>query len=105
MASTRQPTRPQPARQRPERRGAAAPLILGYAAAAYLLFLAVLGYAIGFFAGAGVPTGIDSGTEDISTCSGCGRRTCMRAAPATARRPSPSAACTGTSVTRSWPGS
>ena len=63
MASTRQPTRPQPARQRPERRGAAAPLILGYAAAAYLLFLAVLGYAIGFFAGAGVPTGIDSGTR------------------------------------------
>jgi protein-S-isoprenylcysteine O-methyltransferase Ste14 len=63
MASTRQPTHPQPARQRPERRGAAAPLILGYAGAAYLLFLAVLGYAIGFFAGAGVPTGIDSGTR------------------------------------------
>jgi hypothetical protein len=63
MASTRQPTRPQPARQRPARRGAGAPLILGYAAAAYLLFLAVLAYAIGFFAGAGVPTGIDSGTR------------------------------------------
>jgi methanethiol S-methyltransferase len=61
MASTRQPTRPQPARQRPARRGAAALLILGYAAAAYLLFLAVLVYAIGFFAGVGVPKGIDQG--------------------------------------------
>jgi methanethiol S-methyltransferase len=61
MASTRQPTRPQPARQRPARRGAAALLILGYAAAAYLLFLAVLLYAIGFFAGVGVPKGIDQG--------------------------------------------
>jgi methanethiol S-methyltransferase len=61
MASTRQPTRPQPARQRPAPRGVAAPLILGYAAGAYLLFLAVLGYAIGFFAGAGVPKGIDQG--------------------------------------------
>jgi protein-S-isoprenylcysteine O-methyltransferase Ste14 len=38
-----------------------APLILGYAAAAYLLFLAVLVYAIGFFADAGVPRGIDQG--------------------------------------------
>jgi len=61
MASTRQPTRPRPARQRPAPRGVAAPLILGYAAASYLLFLAVLGYAIGFFAGAGVPKGIDQG--------------------------------------------
>ena len=48
MASTRQPTRPQPARQRPAPRGMAAPLILGYAAAAYLLFLAVLGVGITF---------------------------------------------------------
>jgi methanethiol S-methyltransferase len=61
MASTRQPTRPRPARQRPAPRGAAAPLILGSAAAAYLLFLAVTGYAIGFFAGVGVPKGIDQG--------------------------------------------
>ena len=61
MASTRQPTRPQPTGRRPGPRGVPAPLILGYAAAAYLLFLAVLVYAIGFFAGAGVPTGIDSG--------------------------------------------
>jgi len=32
---------------------------LGYAAACYLCMLAVLGYAAGFFAGRGVPTGID----------------------------------------------
>jgi len=61
MASTRQPTRPRPARQRTAPRSVAAPLILGYAAGAYLLFLAVLGYTIGFFAGAGVPRGIDQG--------------------------------------------
>jgi methanethiol S-methyltransferase len=61
MASTRQPTRPRPAGRRPGPRGVAAPLILGYAAAAYLLFLAVLVYAIGFFADAGVPKGIDQG--------------------------------------------
>ena len=62
MASTRQPTRPRPAGRRPAPRGVPALLILGYAAAVYVLFLAVLGYAIGFFAGAGVPTGIDKGT-------------------------------------------
>jgi protein-S-isoprenylcysteine O-methyltransferase Ste14 len=61
MASTRQPTRPQPTGQLPPPRGVPPLLILGYAAAVYLLFLAVLGYAIGFFAGAGVPTGIDHG--------------------------------------------
>jgi methanethiol S-methyltransferase len=62
MASTRQPTRPRPAGWRPAPRGVPALLNLGYAAAVYVLFLAVLGYAIGFFAGAGVPTGIDKGT-------------------------------------------
>jgi methanethiol S-methyltransferase len=36
-------------------------IILLYAAAAYLLFLAVLGYAVGFFAGFGVPKDIDQG--------------------------------------------
>jgi protein-S-isoprenylcysteine O-methyltransferase Ste14 len=36
-------------------------IIVGYAAAVYLLFLAVLGYAVGFFAGFGVPKGIDQG--------------------------------------------
>src|SRR5215831_13899581 len=38
-----------------------APVIVAYAAAAYLLFLAVLGYALGFFAGVGVPKGINQG--------------------------------------------
>ncbi|MEN3356335.1 MAG: methanethiol S-methyltransferase [Mycobacteriales bacterium] len=36
--------------------------VAGYAAAAYLLFLAVLVYSIGFFADRGVPKGIDGGT-------------------------------------------
>lgn len=36
---------------------------LCYAVAGYLLMLAVLGYAIGFFAGAGVPKGIDQGAR------------------------------------------
>ena len=36
-------------------------IILVYAVAVYLLFLAVLGYAAGFFAGFGVPKGIDQG--------------------------------------------
>lgn len=44
--------RPQPART-----------LLAYAVAVYLLFLAVLGYALGFFAGLGVPKGIDQGTR------------------------------------------
>jgi len=38
-------------------------IILAYAAAVYLFFLAVLGYAAGFFAGLGVPKGIDQGTR------------------------------------------
>jgi len=36
-------------------------ILLAYAAAVYLFFLAVLGYAAGFFAGFGVPKGIDQG--------------------------------------------
>ena len=44
--------RPQPARM-------PALVIVVYAAAVYLLFLAVLGYAVGFFADVGVPRGID----------------------------------------------
>jgi len=36
-------------------------IILVYAAAVYLFFLAVLGYAVGFFADVGVPKGIDQG--------------------------------------------
>jgi len=46
--------RPQPARM-------PALIILGYAVAVYLIFLAMLGYAVGFFAGVGVPKGIDQG--------------------------------------------
>ena len=45
---------PQPARM-------PALIILAYAVAVYLLFLAVLGYAAGFFADLGVPKGIDQG--------------------------------------------
>jgi protein-S-isoprenylcysteine O-methyltransferase Ste14 len=36
-------------------------IIVVYAATVYLLFVAVLGYAAGFFAGLGVPKGIDQG--------------------------------------------
>jgi methanethiol S-methyltransferase len=36
-------------------------IILVYAVAVYLIFLTVLGYAVGFFAGVGVPQGIDHG--------------------------------------------
>ena len=39
-------------------------IILGYAVAAYLLTLAVFGYAVGFFAGFAVPKGIDQGPRD-----------------------------------------
>jgi protein-S-isoprenylcysteine O-methyltransferase Ste14 len=46
--------RPSPARM-------PALIILVYAVAVYLFFLAVLGYAVGFFAGLGVPKGIDQG--------------------------------------------
>ena len=46
--------RPGPARIR-------ALIIVAYAAAVYLLFLAVSGYAAGFFANLGVPRGIDQG--------------------------------------------
>jgi protein-S-isoprenylcysteine O-methyltransferase Ste14 len=45
----------------PQAAGPPALGILVYAATAYLAFLAVLGYAAGFFAGFGVPKGIDQG--------------------------------------------
>jgi methanethiol S-methyltransferase len=61
MASTRQYAHPRPVRCRPQAGGASVLLILGYAAVVYATFLAALGYAIGFFAGAGVPKGIDQG--------------------------------------------
>ena len=54
---------PQPGTDRPQLARMPALIILVYAAAAYLLFLAVLGYAAGFFAGFGVPKGIDEGSR------------------------------------------
>jgi methanethiol S-methyltransferase len=47
--------------ERPQLARMPALIILGYAVAVYLFFLAVLGYAAGFFAGFGVPKGIDQG--------------------------------------------
>jgi hypothetical protein len=44
--------------QRPQRASVSALIILAYAVAVYLFFLAVLGYAAGFFSGLGVPKGI-----------------------------------------------
>jgi methanethiol S-methyltransferase len=61
MASTRQFAHPRPACPRLRAAGVPPPFILGYAIAVYVMFLGVLGYAIGFFAGAGVPKGIDQG--------------------------------------------
>jgi methanethiol S-methyltransferase len=60
MATTRQYAHPPQAR-RPSAGGTAALLILGYAVAVYAVFVVVTGYAIGFFADAGVPKGIDEG--------------------------------------------
>ncbi|MGN6173362.1 MAG: hypothetical protein ACTHPS_10475, partial [Streptosporangiaceae bacterium] len=60
MSHATRPARlPAAARARPARMPAS--VIVVYAAAVYLLFLAVLIYALGFFAGAGVPKGIDQG--------------------------------------------
>ena len=50
-----------PVAGRPQRARMPALIILVYAVAVYLFFLAVLGYAAGFFAGFGVPKGIDQG--------------------------------------------
>jgi methanethiol S-methyltransferase len=60
MAHGTRPTRPAPAERRQLAR-IPAPIVLVYAAAVYLLFLVVLGYSVGFFANAGVPTGVDQG--------------------------------------------
>src|SRR5215510_9275479 len=60
MSHATKPARlPEAERAQPARMPAL--IIVGYAAAVYLLYLAVLGYAVGFFAGAGVPKGIDQG--------------------------------------------
>jgi methanethiol S-methyltransferase len=40
-------------------------IILVYAVVVYLLFLVVLGYTAGFFAGFGVPKGIDQGSRAV----------------------------------------
>jgi methanethiol S-methyltransferase len=58
-ASPPAPTEPKAAGSDPR-----AWLGLAYAAAAYLGFLAVFGYGIGFFAQLGVPKGIDDGRQD-----------------------------------------
>ena len=50
-----------PVAGRPQLARMPAPILVVYAAAVYLLFLGVLGYAVGFFAGLGVPKGIDQG--------------------------------------------
>jgi methanethiol S-methyltransferase len=47
--------------QHPQRASVPALIILAYAVAVYLFFLAVLGYAAAFFAGRGVPRSIDQG--------------------------------------------
>jgi protein-S-isoprenylcysteine O-methyltransferase Ste14 len=61
MSHVTKPARPVAAAGRPQPARMPALIILVYAAAVYLLFLAVLGYAVGFFAGFGVPKGIDQG--------------------------------------------
>jgi protein-S-isoprenylcysteine O-methyltransferase Ste14 len=50
-----------PAAERPQPASMPAPVIVLYAAAAYLIFAGVLVYAVGFFADFGVPKGIDQG--------------------------------------------
>lgn len=60
MSYATKPVRPQATgRARPARISAL--IIAAYAVAVYLALLAVLGYAVGFFAGAGVTKGIDQG--------------------------------------------
>ena len=49
--------------RRPSLASISALLNLLYAAAVYVFFLVVLAYAVGFFAGLGVPKGIDQGTR------------------------------------------
>ena len=51
------------AAERPQRARVSAGTILAYAAGVYLFFLAVLGYAAGFFAGFGVPTASTRGAR------------------------------------------
>ena len=61
MSHATKPARPVAAAGRPQLTRMPALIILVYAAAVYPLLLAVLGYAVGFFAGFAVPKGIDQG--------------------------------------------
>jgi hypothetical protein len=61
MSHATNPARPVAAAGRPQPTRMPALIILVYAAAVYLLLLAVPGYAVGFFAGSAVPKGIDQG--------------------------------------------
>src|SRR5215469_1331746 len=63
MPHATKPARLPEASTRPQPTGLTALILLVYAVVVYLLFLAVLGYAAGFFAGRGVPKGIDQGTH------------------------------------------
>ena len=63
MSQATKAIRPPDATPRPPAARAGAVLILGYAGAAYGLFLVVLVYAVGFFAGFGVPRNIDDGVR------------------------------------------
>ena len=61
MSHSTKPTRPVAAAGRPQLTRMPALIILVDGAAVYLLLPAVLGYAVGFFAGFAVPKGIDQG--------------------------------------------
>ena len=63
MSEATKAIRPPGTSQRPAARQGRAVLILGYAAVAYGLFLVVLIYAVGFFAGFAVPKDIDDGVR------------------------------------------
>ena len=63
MSHTTKPAGPLAGDKRPRTADVPALIILVYAAAVYLLLLAVLGYAVGFIAGFGVPKGIDQGSR------------------------------------------
>jgi hypothetical protein len=59
MSHATKSARPAVAAGHPQLARMPALIILVYAAAVYLLLLAVFGYAVGFFAGFAVPKGID----------------------------------------------
>src|SRR5215471_846043 len=63
MSHVMKPARPVAAAVGPRPAKMPAPVILGCAAAVYLLSLAVLGYAVGFFADFAVPKNVDQGPQ------------------------------------------